>query len=268
MVRLGIPVPTGFVISTEACLEFLKLEHDEQHQHKLCEHLMADCKKNIADIEQGTNRKFGGEFPVPKVPTTPLLLSVRAGAPVGMGGVMGTILDVGINDQIIETMVQTSQNPRWAYDCYRRFLQMFGNIVLNLDEKPFEDILETARSRRGVKHDCDLNEEELKEVVKQFRLLAAVPDDPWQQLEMAIHAVFRSWNSPRSIKYRDVHGISSEYGTAVTVQSMVFGNLNAQSGSGVAFTRNPTTGIKEFCGQFLFNAAVSTIDSCSMPRWY
>jgi hypothetical protein len=169
---------------------------------------------------------------------------------------MQTVLNVGINDQIVENMAHISLNPRWAYDTYRRFLQMFGNVVLNLDEMPYEEILSVARSKRNVPHDSLLEEEDLKEVVKQFKLLTNVPDDPWVQLDMAIQAVFRSWNSPRAVKYRDINNISADYGTAVVVQSMVYGNLNAQSGSGVAFTRNPTTGAKELYGEYLPNSEV------------
>jgi pyruvate,orthophosphate dikinase len=256
VVRLGIPVPPGFVISTECCKDFLKLDV-EQKVTRISDQLRSDYKNTVLELERVTGKKYGGTFPVKSDTPLPLLLSVRSGAPVSMPGMMQTVLNVGINDQIVENMAHISLNPRWAYDTYRRFLQMFGNVVLNLDEKPYEDILSAARGKRNVPHDSQLEEEDLKEVVKQFKLLANVPEDPWVQLDMAIQAVFRSWNSPRAVKYRDINNISSDYGTAVVVQSMVYGNLNAQSGSGVAFTRNPTTGAKELYGEYLSNAEVS-----------
>lgn len=149
-----------------------------------------------------------------------------------------------------------TNNPRWAYDTYRRFLQMFGNVVLGTNKQPYEDILEAARKRRAVPHESLLPVGDLQEVVEQFKLLAAVPEDPWEQLRMAVEAVFRSWFSPLAVKYRDVHSIPGDLGTAVTVQSMVYGNQNVLSGSGVAFTRNPITGAKELYGEYLTNSEV------------
>jgi len=195
----------------------------------------------------------------PTVKTEPLLLAVRSGAAVSMPGMMGTVLNVGINEHIVEYMAQNSQNPRWAYDTYRRFLQMFGNIVYNMDLQPYEDIVANVRKARGVDHDSQLLAEDFQEIVRHFKLLVAVPDDPWEQLHLSIEAVLKSWNSPRARKYREVNGIPHNLGTAVTVMSMVYGNLNDFSGSGVAFSRNPTTGAKELYGEYLTNAVVRIV---------
>jgi pyruvate,orthophosphate dikinase len=255
MVRLGLPVPPGFIIATECCVDYLNLEGD-QKQNKLNDQLVYDYKKAIADLEAQTNKKFGGNFSKNDT-KAPLLLAVRSGAAVAMPDMMGTVLNVGINDEIVEYMSQTYMNSKWAYDTYRRFLQMFGNVVLNMDQKPYEDILQHARQSRGVEHDSQLEVEDLKEVVKEFKLLASVPDDPWEQLHLSIEAVFKSWNSPRARKYRDIHNIPDDMGTAVNVMSMVYGSMNDYSGSGRAFTRNPITGAKELYGEYLPNAVVS-----------
>eukprot|EP01032_Pedospumella_encystans_P017907 gene17907-20396_t len=252
MVRLNLPVPPGFIIASECCIDYLKYEGKEK-QNKLSEQLIADYKRAIADLEIQTNKKFGGEFEL-KETREPLLLAVRAGAAVNMPNMMDTVLNVGINDQIVDYMTQSSMNPKWAYDTYRRFLQMFGNVVLNMDLKPYEDIVTNIRKNRGVEHDSQLTAEDFKEIVKYFKLLAAVPDDPWEQLYMAIEAVFRSWTSPRAVKHCEIHNISCDLGTAVTVQSMVYGNLNDYSGAGVAYTRNPITGEKKVYGEYLINA--------------
>jgi pyruvate,orthophosphate dikinase len=256
MVRIGVRVPPGFIISTECCLDFLSAAAGAKSP-RINDQIKADYKAAVANIETSSKKKFGGKFPVKTDTPLPLLLSVRSGAPISMPGTLGTVLNVGINDQIAESMAHISLNPRWAYDTYRRFLQMFGTVVLGLDERPFLEVLSSVRQKRNVQFDGDLLEDELREVVCRFKLIASVPDDPWQQLDMAVQAVFRSWNSPRAVKYRDVNRLSSEHGTAVTVQSMVYGNLNAQSGSGVAFTRNPTTGDKALYGEYLPESEVS-----------
>lgn len=259
MFRQGMPVPSAFVITTDACKDYY---HQSEKGNKLGPHLINDYKKAIHEMEVQTNKKFGGECHDPRtkpavVPKHPLLLSVRSSAAVAMPGMMQTILNLGINEEIVDCMARLSGNPRWAYDTYRRFLQMFGHVVLNVEMKCYEDILEKARMKRGVAHNSLLTMADLVEVVKEFRAVAAVPDDPWEQLQMAVEAVFMSWYSPVALKYRDVHCISDDLGTAVTVQSMVFGNMNIRSGSGIAFTRNPSTGSKELYGEFLPNAEVS-----------
>ena len=169
---------------------------------------------------------------------------------------MDTVLNLGMNDEILDSMVRLSGNPRWAYDTYRRFLQMYGDVVLGVDKSLYEDVLADARKQRGVNYDSLLNVDELIHVVAKFQEITNVPHDPWDQLRSAIEAVFNSWYSPRAVKYRDINGISSEIGTGVVVQSMVYGNMNDASGSGVGFTRDPATGVKLLYGEYLSNAEV------------
>jgi pyruvate, orthophosphate dikinase len=268
MHRLGIPVPPAFIITTDSCLAYFKSKDEEGNNGcpKLCSLLLEDCTKAVHSLETATGKKFGGDFLLVdgtqksdwKDTKDPLLLSVRSGAAVPMVGMMDAILNIGINDQIVAFMAHRSGNPRWAWDSYRRFLQMFGTVVLGIDKKLYEDVLLGARLRSNVHHDSLLTAAVLEEVVQQFKTIAAVPSDPWEQLKLAIEGVFRSWQSPGAVKYRDIHGISDALGTAVTVQSMVYGNMNIRSGSGVAFTRNPGTGIKELYGEYLTNAEVRT----------
>lgn len=246
-----MPVPQGFIITTEACKEFL-------HQEDLSElnsDLAAEIMKGIHRLEKDTRLSFATSRP--KGSTTdvmPLLLSVRSGAAVSMPGMMDTILNLGINDEIVKAMIRLSDNSRWAYDTYRRFLQMFGNVVLGIEKDQYEKILATYRETRRVEADSQLLDVDLMQIVEEFKQFTPVPHDPYEQLRMAIVAVFNSWNSPNAVKYRDINNISSDLGTAVVVQSMVYGNMNDQSGSGVAFTRNPQTGVKEIYGDFLPNA--------------
>lgn len=255
MFRLGLPVPHGFVISTETCVDFFKHSNLDLDQH-----LMYEIERAVHELEKQTGKKFAPQADLSprskatKINTLPLLLSVRSGAAVSMPGMMDTILNLGINEDIVHIMARVSNNLRWAYDTYRRFLQMYGTVVLHIDKDRYERILDETRNRRGVSHDSLLTDSDLIQVANEFKSFTDVPEDPWEQLKCAIKAVFLSWNSPRAIKYRDIHNISQDLGTGVIVQTMVYGNLNVKSGSGVCFTRNPATGEKRLFGEFLVNA--------------
>ena len=245
MHKQGLPVPPGFTITTEACRLFY------QQGEKLPEGLMDQVRQAMRWLESRTGKKFGD-------PNNPLLVSVRSGAPVSMPGMMDTILNLGINDEVVEGLVGLTGDERFAYDVYRRFLQMFGSIVLGIDKKIFDDIFEEVKAKRGAKSDTDLTAEDLKEIVKRYKevLEDRFPQDPWKQLKLAIEAVFRSWNSPRAVYYRKANKITPDIadGTAVNVVAMVYGNLGADSGTGVLFTRDPATGENKLYGEFLPNA--------------
>jgi len=257
MHRIGMPVPPAFIITAQSCLDFFRQEGGTAAG--LEEHLVKDYTKAVHELEAQTGKVFGGDQKLPTGsgkhnPKEPLLLSVRSGAAASMPGMMDTVLNLGINDEIVDILARMSNNPRWAFDTYRRFLQMFGNVVLGIDKRRYEEVLEDIRAKRNVPHDSLLSMADWVEVIKRYKTIAEVPSDPWDQLRMAVQAVFNSWYSPRACKYRDIHGMTELLGTAVNVQSMVYGNMNNSSGSGVAFTRNPTTGAKEMYGEFLFNA--------------
>ncbi len=253
MTSLGIPVPPGVTISTEACA------HYYAHERTLPDGLMDAVRESLARVANGVGAGFGDA-------ANPLLVSVRSGARVSMPGMMDTVLNLGLNDQTVLGLAQKSGNPRFAWDCYRRFVAMYGDVVLGMkpetesDPDPFDDLLEDKKHARQVKLDVDLGENDLRELVGEYK--AAVekrtgqpfPDDPYVQLEGAIAAVFASWENPRAKTYRAMYGYPSEWGTAVTVQAMVFGNLGAGCATGVAFTRDPSTGAPEFYGEFLENA--------------
>ncbi len=247
MTNIGIPVPPGFTISTEVCAYYYK------HGKKYPPTLKAEIEKNLAKLEKVMGKKFGD-------PNNPLLVSVRSGAPISMPGMMDTILNLGLNDETVEGLAKRTNNPRFAYDAYRRFIQMFGNVVLGIEHSKFEKILDEVKEKYGAKLDTDLDVEALKEVVQRYKELIRkekgfdLPQDPKKQLEMAINAVFESWNNPRAITYRKLNEIPDDLGTAVNVQAMVFGNLGPTSGTGVAFTRDPSTGERKFFGEFLINA--------------
>ncbi len=245
MHKQGLPVPPGFTITTEACRLFYQLGG------RLPEGLIDQVKQSMHWLEYKTGKKFGD-------PSNPLLVSVRSGAPVSMPGMMDTILNLGINDGIVKGLVRLAGDERFAYDVYRRFLQMFGSIVLGIDKKVFDDIFEEVKVRRGAESDADLTAEDLKEAVSQYKEVLGdrFPQDPWKQLELAIEAVFRSWNSPRAVYYRKANKITPDIadGTAVNVVAMVYGNLGTDSGTGVLFTRDPATGENELYGEFLPNA--------------
>ncbi|MBI3013824.1 MAG: pyruvate, phosphate dikinase [Candidatus Tectomicrobia bacterium] len=247
MTNLGIPVPPGFTISTEACAYFY--ENGRAHPPGLWDEVLENLKK----VEAAMGSRFGD-------PGNPLLLSVRSGARVSMPGMMDTVLNLGLNDSTLQGLAKRAGNERFAFDSYRRFINMFGDVVLGMKHSDFEEILHGKKKALGVKLDTDLEVEALKELVAAYKekVRAAIgqdfPTDPLEQLKMAIDAVFASWNTPRAVTYRKIHGIPHNWGTAVNVQAMVFGNLGETSATGVAFTRDPGTGDKRFFGEFLINA--------------
>ena len=247
MTGLGLPVPPGFTISTEACNNYY--ENDKT----LDEEITAQAMAALEGLEKKTGKGFGDA-------KNPLLVSVRSGAAVSMPGMMDTVLNLGLTDETARGMAEATQNPRFAYDSYRRFIQMFANVVMDLDMTPFEAALEAAKQAQGVKLDRDLSAESLMELVKTYQGLyekatgKPFPQDPKEQLVRAIEAVFRSWNTPRANYYRQLNDIPSTLGTAVNVQSMVFGNMGDDCGTGVAFTRSPSSGENKFYGEYLMNA--------------
>lgn len=247
MTRLGLPVPPGFTVTTEACTRYY------EDGEVIGDDIIEQIKEKLAQLEQVMGKKFGDI-------NNPLLVSVRSGARVSMPGMMDTILNLGLNDQSVEGLAKVTNNERFAYDSYRRFIQMFSDVVMGIDKNKFEKILDAVKEENGAKFDTDLTAENLKEVVKRYKELykqekhADFPQDPMEQLMEAVKAVFRSWNNPRAITYRRLNEIPSWWGTAVNVQTMVFGNMGNDSGTGVAFTRNPSTGEKKLYGEFLMNA--------------
>lgn len=247
MTRIGLPVPPGFTITTEACSHFYK------NNQTWPEGLEEEVKRSLKALEEKTGKKFGD-------PNNPLLVSVRSGAPASMPGMMDTILNLGLNDEVVKGLARLTSNERFAYDCYRRFIQMFGNVVMGVDHSKFEAILDEVKKEVGAKLDTELDAEALKKVVEKYKKLYKestgedFPQEPWEQLRRAINAVFLSWNNKRAITYRKIHNIPEDWGTAVNVQMMVFGNMGFDSGTGVGFTRNPSTGEKEYYGEYLLNA--------------
>jgi pyruvate,orthophosphate dikinase len=247
MTNAGLPVPPGFTISTEACR--LYYAGGRRVPRAVDEQMRA----NLARLERTTGARFGS-------PERPLLVSVRSGAKFSMPGMMDTILNLGLNDVTVEGLKRRTDNGRFAYDSYRRFIQMFGNVVLEIPKDAFEHELEAVKHDRGVKEDPELEEKALREVVDRYKHVVtsragrAFPQDPLEQLRLSRDAVFRSWQNPRAREYRRIYGIPDEIGTAVNVQTMVFGNTGDRSGTGVGFTRNPATGAREFYGEFLINA--------------
>ena len=247
MTNLGLPVPQGFTISTEACTQYYA------DGRKINDEIREQIMDYVGKMEKITGKKFGDL-------ENPLLVSVRSGARASMPGMMDTILNLGLNEQVVEVMAQRSGNPRWAYDCYRRFIQMFSDVVMEVGKKYFEKLIDEMKTRKGVHQDTELTAEDLKELAEQFKaeykkqLGQDFPSDPKEQLFKAVEAVFRSWDNPRANVYRMDHDIPYSWGTAVNVQMMAFGNLGDTSGTGVAFTRNPATGEKGLMGEFLMNA--------------
>ena len=247
MVSMGLPVPPGFVITTQVCHQYNDLGN------RLPDGLFEDVKANVHLLEDSLGRTFGA-------PANPLLLSVRSGAKVSMPGMMDTILNLGINDEIVRGLASMMGDPRPAYDAYRRFIQIYADVVLEIPGETFEDVLALHKRKAGVELDYELNDNQLRGIIADYKTAVReavgsdVPEDPWQQLADAVAAVFRSWNNPRAVFYRDHNGISHDMGTAVTIMSMVFGNLGETSGTGVLFTRNPSTGQPEVYGEFLANA--------------
>ncbi|MBE7076896.1 MAG: pyruvate, phosphate dikinase [Clostridiales bacterium] len=247
MTKIGLPVPQGFTISTEACTQYY------EDGRRINESIMAEIMENIEKMEKITGKKFGDK-------ENPLLVSVRSGARASMPGMMDTILNLGLNEEVVETLSRKSNNPRWAWDCYRRFIQMFSDVVMEVGKKYFEKLIDKMKEEKGVTSDVDLTAEDLKALANQFKaeyknqLGTDFPSDPKEQLFEAIKAVFRSWDNPRANIYRMDHDIPYSWGTAVNVQMMAFGNMGETSGTGVAFTRNPATGEKGLMGEFLMNA--------------
>ena len=246
MTNLGLPVPQGFTISTEACTQYY------EDGRKINDEIMAEIMEYIGKMEEITGKKFGDK-------ENPLLVSVRSGARASMPGMMDTILNLGLNEEVVETIASWG-NPRWAYDCYRRFIQMYSDVVMEVGKKYFEQLIDKMKEERGVTQDVELTAEDLKELAEQFKaeykakIGEDFPSDPKEQLIGAVKAVFRSWDNPRANVYRRDNDIPYSWGTAVNVQMMAFGNKNNDSGTGVAFTRNPSTGEKVLTGEFLMNA--------------
>ena len=247
MTNIGLPVPQGFTISTEACTAYY------EDGRKINDEIMAQIDEYIVKMEGITGKKFGDI-------ENPLLVSVRSGARASMPGMMDTILNLGLNEQVVEVMAQKSNNPRWAWDCYRRFIQMYSDVVMEVGKKYFEQLIDEMKEARGVTQDVDLTADDLKELAAQFKaeyknkIGADFPTDPKEQLKGAIEAVFRSWDNPRANVYRRDNDIPYSWGTAVNVQMMAFGNMGDDCGTGVAFTRDPATGEKRLMGEFLTNA--------------
>lgn len=247
MYNIGIPVPAGFTITTEMCTEYYK------NGGKNSDELLADLKEYTKKLEKVTGKEFGSD-------TDPLLVSVRSGARVSMPGMMDTILNLGLTNSAVKAMVEKTGNPKFVYDIYRRFIQMFAEVVQGVEYDLFESVIDEIKERHGYKGDLEMTAEDWKEVADRFLVIVEketgkpFPQDPFTQLEMAVNAVFESWDTPRAKIYRDHNGIDHSWGTAVNVQQMVFGNTGDNSGTGVLFTRNPKTGDKEIFGEFLFNA--------------
>ncbi len=269
MTLVPLPVPAGFTITTETCAEY------NNGGQKLPRGLMDEVKLNLAKVEKASGKKFGD-------PKNPLLVAVRSGAQVSMPGMMDTVLNIGLNDAVVEGLAALTSNERFAYDSYRRLINMFGDTVMGVDHHHFEHELDAVKHARGVKLDTDLRTEDLKEVVKRYKAVyekhvgSPFPQNPLVQLEHSIEAVFKSWMGDRAIKYRQLNDIRGLAGTAVNVQAMVFGNMGDDSATGVAFTRNPSTGENQFYGEFLVNAqgedvvaGIRTPLPCAteMPKW-
>ena len=247
MTNIGLPVPQGFTITTEACTQYY------EDGRQINDEIQAQINEYIVKMEEITGKKFGDK-------TNPLLVSVRSGARVSMPGMMDTILNLGLNEEVVNAIADMSKNPRWAWDCYRRFIQMYSDVVMEVGKKYFEQLIDAMKEKKGVKQDVELDADDLKELANQFKaeykskIGSDFPDDPKEQLMGAIKAVFRSWDNPRANVYRRDNDIPYSWGTAVNVQSMAFGNMGDDCGTGVAFTRDPATGNKGLFGEFLTNA--------------
>jgi pyruvate,orthophosphate dikinase len=247
MTNAALPVPPGFTITTEACNAYYDVGG------KFPDGLWDQVLETMSEVERATGKKFGDA-------SNPLLVSVRSGAKFSMPGMMDTVLNLGLNDETLKGLGRLTGNPRFAYDAYRRFIQMFGKIVLGIDGELFEHALDAAKQRVRAQLDTDLTAEDLKRLTKEFKKIVRdhtgkpFPTDPYMQLEGAVKAVFRSWNGDRARAYRRRERIPDDLGTAVNIQTMVFGNMGNDSGTGVAFTRNPATGEKKLFGDYLVNA--------------
>ncbi|MCS7136841.1 MAG: pyruvate, phosphate dikinase, partial [Candidatus Caldarchaeum sp.] len=244
MTAIGLPVPPGIIIQTSACKEYYR------SGGKIPEGLFDELRQKLKQLEVKTGKRFGD-------PSNPLLLAVRSGAAYSMPGMMDTILNLGLNDAVAEGLVKLTGDERFVYDAYRRFIQMFARIAMGVKTERFEKILEETRHRLGVRFDIEIPASEMKKIVEMFKQIVReekgidLPQDPFEQLKMAVEAVFKSWNNPRAVEYRRYYKIPDDLGTAVNIQTMVFGNLGENSGSGVGFTRNPATGEKKLYGEYL-----------------
>ena len=248
MTNLGMPIPQGFTVTTEACTDYYN------NGKKISEEIQGQIFDALAQLEEIQGKKFGDT-------EDPLLVSVRSGARASMPGMMDTILNLGLNDVAVEGFAKKTGNPRFAYDSYRRFIQMYSDVVMEVPKSFFEKIIDEVKEAKGVHYDTELTVDDLKELVKRFKAVYSeemngeeFPQDPKEQLMGAVKAVFRSWDNPRAIVYRRMNDIPGDWGTAVNVQAMVFGNMGETSGTGVAFTRNPSTGEKGIYGEYLINA--------------
>ena len=248
MTNLGMPIPQGFTVTTEACTDYYN------NGKKISEEIQGQIFDALAELEEIQGKKFGDT-------EDPLLVSVRSGARASMPGMMDTILNLGLNDVAVEGFAKKTGNPRFAYDSYRRFIQMYSDVVMEVPKSFFEKIIDEVKEAKGVHYDTELTVDDLKELVKRFKAVYSeemngeeFPQDPKEQLMGAVKAVFRSWDNPRAIVYRRMNDIPGDWGTAVNVQAMVFGNMGETSGTGVAFTRNPSTGEKGIYGEYLINA--------------
>jgi len=258
MTNLGVPVPPGFTIACAECIEYLRTG-------KYSDRLRAEVEGNVARLEEASDKKLGDA-------NNPLLVSVRSGGPVSMPGMMETILNLGLNDRAVAGLASQSKNARFAYDSYRRFIQMYSDVVLGVSAHDFEHLLKAKRMTAGAASDAELGENDLRNLVEEYKALVRnrtgeeFPRDPVVQLWGAIEAVWQSWNLKKAKDYRRVHGIAEDLGTAVNIVAMVFGNLGDDSGTGVAFTRNPSTGEKRFYGEFLVNAQGEDVVAGSVRR--
>ena len=247
MTNLGLPIPQGFTVTTEACTDYYN------NGRTISEDIRQQIFTALADLEKKQGKKFGDT-------ENPLLVSVRSGARASMPGMMDTILNLGLNDVAVEGFAKKTGNPRFAYDSYRRFIQMFSDVVMEVPKSLFERVLDEIKAAKQVKFDMELTAEDLQEVIARFKAIYKdkmgedFPQDPKVQLMEAVKAVFRSWDNERAIVYRRMNDIPGDWGTAVNVQAMVFGNMGETSGTGVAFTRNPSTGAKGIYGEYLINA--------------
>ncbi|MBU1599485.1 pyruvate, phosphate dikinase, partial [bacterium] len=246
MTNIGIPVPPGFTISTEVCTYYWE-------KGRYPKSLEEEVEKTILKLERAMGKRLGDR-------ENPLLVSVRSGAAISMPGMMDTVLNLGLNDKTLSGLIKQTGNERMAYDAYRRFIQMFSDVVLEIDRKRFEEILERKKNEGGLKYDNELSVDDLKDIIHKFKEIVRkekeeqFPEDPKKQLEMSIDAVFKSWGNKRAIEYRRLNKIPDDLGTAVNVQTMVFGNMGSSSGTGVAFTRDPSTGENKLYGEYLIDA--------------
>ena len=268
MTNIGLPVPPGFTITTEVCDAYYKLGK------KTPKGLMDEVNKAVVTLEKELGKKFGDD-------SNPLLVSVRSGAAVSMPGMMNTILNLGLNDKATEGLAKATKNERFAYDAYRRLINMFGDVVMGMDHHAFEHAFDKVKKKYKVTEDTDVPAEGLKTLCEDYKALykkstgEEFPQNPLKQLELSILAVFGSWNTTRAVRYREIEGIRGLLGTAVNVQSMVYGNMGDDSGTGVAFTRNPNTGENKFFGEFLINAQGEDVVAgirtpqpvAEMPKW-